>query len=153
MENATIHSDFRKICRENGWKCTPQRLSVYVFVQGNLTHPDVDTVWEAVRDSLPSITRESVYRILNEFAEQGIIRRLDHIDNARYDSRTGLHGHFICRKCGRITDFDWPAGVEIPETARTGTVDHMEFRLIGLCRECSSADAVPRAGSLPERTF
>lgn len=90
------HAEFRNICRKTGWKCTSQRLAVYGFLRGNHTHPDVDTVWGAVRNSLPTITRESVYRILNEFSEAGVIGRLDHIDNARYDSRVDAHGHLIC---------------------------------------------------------
>ena len=61
MKKAT-HTRFMEICREAGWKCTSQRLAVYDFLQDNLTHPDVDTVWHAVRSHLPAITRESVYR-------------------------------------------------------------------------------------------
>lgn len=137
MKSIDTDHEFAEMCRRIGWKCTSQRLAVYEFLKGNLTHPDVDAVWAAVRESLPTITRESVYRILNEFAEKEIIRRLDHIDNARYDSRTNAHGHFICTKCGKITDFDWPEGAAIPTEAQPGTVIHMELRLVGLCRECA----------------
>ena len=103
---ATRQQEFSKICRDAGWKCTSQRMAVYEFLQNNLTHPDVDTVWRAVRGTLPTVTRESIYRILNEFSEKGMIRRLDQIENARYDSRTDAHGHFICQRCGKISDLD-----------------------------------------------
>ena len=139
MQHTHTTTEFSELCRAVGWKCTPQRLAVYKYVNGNLSHPDVDTVWAEVRTSLPTITRESVYRILNEFSEKGIIRRLDHIDNARYDSRTDAHGHFICTKCGKISDFDWPEGATFSEGARSGKVIHMELRLVGLCRECSES--------------
>ena len=139
MNMTNIHTDpeFAERCRAAGWKCTSQRLAVYEYLKGNLTHPDVDAVLAAVRKSLPTITRESVYRILNEFAEKEIIRRLDHIENARYDSRTDAHGHFICTKCGKISDFDWPEGAAIPHEAPPGKVIHAEVRLVGLCPECS----------------
>ncbi len=133
------HDEFLKICRSNGWKCTAQRLAVYDFLQDNLTHPDVDTVWGAIRKHLPTITRESVYRILNEFSAKGIIGRLDHIDNARYDCRLGAHGHFICENCGNISDFDWPESAILPPEVLSGCVNHMEIRLVGVCGECSSA--------------
>lgn len=129
---------FLKLCREVGWKCTSQRLAVYEFLAGNLTHPDVDTVWNAVRATQPAITRESVYRILNEFSAKGIIRRLDQIDIARYDSRTGAHGHFICEKCGEISDFDWPGGTTLALEQMPGDVTHMEIRLAGVCRKCAN---------------
>ena len=132
------YPEFLDICREAGWKCTSQRLAVYEFLRNNLTHPDVDTVWTAVRGNLPAITRESVYRILNEFSGRGIISRLDHIDNARYDSRTDAHGHFICERCGKIIDFDWPAETRIPRDFQAGSVARMEIRLVGVCESCAS---------------
>ncbi len=134
-----IHLEFMEICRKTGWKCTSQRLAVYDFLKDNFNHPDVDSVWQAVRRTLPAITRESVYRILNEFAENGIISRLDHIDNARYDYRTGPHGHFICEKCGKIMDFSWPEGAELPPGMANASVKHMEIRLVGVCRDCEAA--------------
>ncbi len=144
-----IHADFPEFCRQNGWKCTSQRVAVYEFLQGNLTHPDVDTVWGAVRRRLPAITRESVYRILNEFADKGLIARLDHIDHARYDSRTGAHGHFLCSRCGGISDFDWPPGLAVPPEMQQRNLIHMELRLVGICPRCAAAAAA--GGSLPER--
>lgn len=133
------YPEFLDICREAGWKCTSQRLAVYEFLRNNLTHPDVDTVWTAVRGNLPAITRESVYRILNEFSGRGIISRLDHIDNARYDSRTEPHGHFICEKCGRISDFSWPEGMELAREQTRKNVRHMELRLVGICEQCAES--------------
>ena len=131
------HSEFLDICHANGWKCTSQRMAVYEFLQNNLTHPDVDTVWRAVRGTLPTVTRESIYRILNEFAEKGMIRRLDHIDSARYDSRTEPHGHFLCEKCGRISDFRWPESMTLPRELREKNLLHMEIRLVGICDQCA----------------
>ena len=141
----TTYTEFLNLCRKIGWKCTSQRLAVYKFLQGNHTHPDVETVWSAVRSTLPTITRESVYRILNEFVEAGIIGRLDHIDNARYDSRMGAHGHFICGQCGEILDFDWPEGTAIPSEMLSRSVSHMEIRIVGICQRCTPATdgAVP----------
>lgn len=126
------------ICRQHGWKCTPQRLAVYAYVSGTLCHPCVDDVWAHIRESLPSVTRESVYRILNELAEYGIIQRLDHLDRARYDSQTGPHGHFICDRCHAISDFILPAGTVFPDVPVAGTVHHIEFRLSGVCEKCNS---------------
>ncbi len=143
------HADFLGICRKYHWKCTSQRLAVFDFLKDNLTHPDVDSVWIAVRKNLPAITRESVYRILNEFAEKGVICRLDQIENARYDSRTDAHGHFICQNCGKISDFNWPEGVTLPQNMISGEVAHMEIRVVGLCPECRPAadSPVPKARS------
>ena len=110
--------EFQAICRRNGWKCTSQRLAVYEFVHENYTHPGVDDVWRHVRQSLPAVTRESVYRILNELAGQG---------------------HFICEICGEITDFAFPEGALAPADPPCGEVRHIELRLSGVCGKCRQA--------------
>ena len=137
--------EFAVQCHRFGWKCTPQRLAVYVSICGDRTHPDVDRVWGEVRDRLPTVTRESVYRILNEFSERGLVRRLDRVNTARYDADTTPHGHFICEKCGRITDFELtenPAAF-IPATP-PGRIRHTELRCIGLCSDCDKPNRGPR---------
>lgn len=144
---------FVDLCRKQKWKCTPQRQAVYDFLKGNPGHPDVDEVWREARKKVPTVTRESVYRILNEFSEKGIIRRLDRIDNARYDSRTEPHGHFLCEKCGIMTDFPWPEGPVIPQELRRKSFVHMEIRLVGICDRCMGREkgTSPEEGKQEER--
>ncbi len=129
---------FTALCKRFNWKCTPQRLAVYNCIHDNRRHPDVDMIWHEVKSQLPTVTRESVYRILNEFAGHGVIWRLDTISSARYDSNPAPHGHFICESCGAIEDFPLNGNPEnfsgignIP-----GSVRHMEVRFTGLCPEC-----------------
>lgn len=135
--------NFTLLCRRFKWKCTPQRMAVYECVAENCCHPDVDSVWATVRAKLPTVTRESVYRILNEFAGHGLIWRLDHVTSARYDSNTAPHGHFICENCGTITDFALNNDVSSFADTVPGEVRHMEIRFTGLCESC-------KTGQLPE---
>ncbi len=137
MENY-LDSSFVTLCRKQKWKCTPQRQAVYDFLKGNPGHPDVDEVWQEARMKVPIVTRE--------FSEKGVIRRLDRIDNARYDSRTEPHGHFLCEKCGRIADFPWPEGPVIPQELRMKSFVHMEIRLVGICDRCAEREK----GTSPE---
>ncbi len=104
--NKAIYQHFQEICRK---QCTAQRLAVFEYVHDNYDHPDVDDVWRGVKGALPSVTRESIYRILNEFTDHGLLQRLDHVASARYDCQVGPHGHFLCTRCGQIQDFP-PAG-------------------------------------------
>ncbi len=129
---------FKEICAKNGWKCTSQRLAVHDFIAANLDHPGVDEAWKHIKQTLPAVTRESIYRILNEFAGAGLIHRLDHMASARYDSRVDAHGHFICEICGGMSDFDWPQGTIVPDGVLSGNVSHMEIRIVGRCKNCAS---------------
>ena len=130
------YDDFQAICRRNKWKCTSQRIAVYEYIHNNYTHPNVDDVWVHVKQTLPAITRESVYRILNELAERGVIQRLDHLESARYDSKTGPQGHFICIKCGEISDFDFPEAILSSTKSHGNEIRHIELRLSGICDKC-----------------
>lgn len=134
--NSGMYGDFRDICRRNGWKCTAQRLAVYNGIYENYTHPDVDDIWAQVKQNLPTVTRESIYRILNEFADCGIISRLDHMVGARYDFQTEPHGHFICEKCGNISDFVIAPEMDIAAIPLPGESRHIEVRITGICDKC-----------------
>ena len=130
--------NFSDICRQFNWKCTPQRMAVYECVFYNRCHPDVDAVWSTVKAKMPTVTRESIYRILNEFAGHDLIWRLDHMASARYDSNTHPHGHFICENCGSIADFVLEKDVREFSAVVPGNVRHMEIRFTGLCSKCDT---------------
>ena len=128
-------ASFPAYCRAHGLKCTAQRLVVFNVLHKNNTHPSVDDVWHTVRAQLPTITRESVYRILNEFATLGLIERLDALTAARYDTWTSPHAHFICEVCGSITDYPLPSEQPIPE-GMPRERHHLELRVTGVCDKC-----------------
>jgi len=131
--------EFREFCKTQGWKCTPQRLVLYTFMRGNVTHPSVDEAWQFAKKTIPAITRESVYRILNEFASAHLIDRLDKIECAHYDSRTVPHGHLVCEKCGEIRDFKLAQQINIPEEIPAAECRHIEVRISWICPKCRSS--------------
>lgn len=126
---------FPAFCREKGLKCTAQRLAVFAAVRAICDHPSVDEIWQRVKLSVPTITRESVYRILNEFVDLGLVGRMDALSAARYDTDTRPHAHFICEVCGKVTDYPMPEGVGLPP-GFTGAFRHIELRLTGRCEAC-----------------
>ncbi len=127
--------EFPAFCRGRALKCTAQRLAVFAAVRAAQGHPSVDEIWQAVRASLPTVTRESVYRILNEFASVGLVGRLDALTSARYDRSSAPHAHFICEVCGRIDDYPMPMGWRLP-AKMAGEAKHVELRVTGVCPVC-----------------
>lgn len=128
---------FRQICNAHHCRCTVQRLAVYRYICGNTAHPSVDEIWANVKKEIPTITRESVFRIMMEFSEWGLVYRMDKITNARFDGIAGNHGHLICRKCGAIIDFNLPKPLTIPSDAVGFCPDHIELRVSGICAACA----------------
>lgn len=128
---------FTTVCREQGWKRTVQRRAVWDYLCGNREHPSVEMVWRRVKDRLPDVSLDSIYRILDDFAEVGIIRRLDGAKVVRYDSDTAPHEHFICIECGRIYDFAYVDQDSILSLCNSfGVVHKMEVTVRGTCKTC-----------------
>lgn len=135
---------FRQKCRECQLAATVQRLAVYDYLIQTITHPTADQVFEAVSAQFPTISRTSVYRILDTLAENGIIKRLFHTGSAvRYDADIGPHHHYICSRCGRVIDS--PATNENPIPA--GSLGPSGFRITdcsvvfsGLCADCQDGE-------------
>ena len=151
MKNSqeSILLEFRQHCRKAGMKVTGPRLTIFRVLQGNREHPVVDQVWKAARTELPNISRESVYRILNDIVAHGVIAMLDRSDVvARYDSNPERHDHFFCTRCGRVFDFEAPQlpNLVAPLAEKFGRVEHTEARVQGICKECLAQNATESSG-------
>jgi Fur family ferric uptake transcriptional regulator len=83
---------------------TSQKLKIMQHLMSVRTHPTADEVYTAVKKDLPAISLATVYRNLNQLAEQGVILKLDVNGEFRFDGDVCNHQHCVCRKCGRISD-------------------------------------------------
>ena len=69
------------------------------------SHPSADEIYQIVRKKLPNISLGTVYRNLEKFCEQGIVKKLEYASSKkRYDGNLELHYHFNCQECGKIED-------------------------------------------------
>jgi Fur family peroxide stress response transcriptional regulator len=133
-------SHVEEVLRKSGLKMTHQRLEILreVFQAGN--HPDAETVFRGVRERVPTVSLDTVYRTLWMLLDHGLISALGPSrERVRFDANTQSHHHFVCRQCGMICDFHSQEldGVQIPEAIRDlgqGEKIHIEVR--GLCRDC-----------------
>jgi Fur family transcriptional regulator, peroxide stress response regulator len=139
-------AEFEQACRARGVRVTPQRLAVYRALAADLTHPTADTVLGGLRDEMPSLSPASVYRILESLEHEGLVRRVGTTDGiARYDANLERHQHLVCRKCGRMTDFQSPelSSIRLARRLAPGfVVEEVDVRLVGRCARC--VPAVPR---------
>lgn len=139
-----VYREFSDICRKHDWRFTSSRFAVYKCIRHNKKHPIVDDVWKNVRELLPNISRESVYRILTDFANGGLIYTLERPDVvARYDSNPKPHHHFFCTCCGRIFDFftEDLDPIVLEKTRNIGRTDRIEARIQGVCQDCLTSQA------------
>ena len=129
--------------RANGQKVTAQRLMVFQAMQGRTDHPAAEDVFLTVRETLPTISRGTVYKILNELVEIGELRQVDVGDGrTRFDPNTEQHVHLRCVNCGRLLDLDRnQAPVQLPATAAGFKILRYNLTLEGHCPGCQSRTA------------
>ncbi|GHV46859.1 transcriptional repressor [Synergistales bacterium] len=104
-------------------------------------HPTAEMVYERVSQSIPSLSRATVYRVLNSFAKHGAILQL-HIPESgdRYDDVTSPHYHLLCNVCKRVVDLTAPRFEEIPlpqEDVSGCQITGIELMFLGVCPECA----------------
>jgi Fur family peroxide stress response transcriptional regulator len=132
---------FKKVCRENGMKGTPQRLEIFLEIMSAVDHPAAEEIYERVRVRLPTVSLDTVYRTLATLERCGLISRVRLLsDRARFDPNTSLHHHVVCRVCDSVRDFYWKDfdGTEIPQEIKGwGCIDVKHIQMIGTCAECT----------------
>jgi Fe2+ or Zn2+ uptake regulation protein len=126
--------------RANGRKITAQRQCIFRALDGDLSHPSAEKVYEKVRREMPNVSLKTVYQTLNDLAELGAISMLDvGTGSARFDPNVETsHHHLVCRSCGKVRDLatDIPGLVVSRRQAQGFAVDSAEVVFRGLCDEC-----------------
>ena len=102
-------------------------------------HPTAAMVFDRVHQAHPTISRSTVYRVLGQMADEGIILRLGLSgSDARYDGNVAQHGHVMCRVCGAISDI--PAvPIRDPEETHGFLIEDYAVEYRGLCPCCREA--------------
>ncbi|MBM7414537.1 Fur family ferric uptake transcriptional regulator [Rhodococcus sp. PvP016] len=136
-------SNYPEMLRGAALRVTRPRLAVLDAVHEH-PHADTDTVYGAVRATLPDVSRQAVYDVLHALTTAGLVRRIQPSGSvSRYESRIGdNHHHVVCRACGTIADVECAVGEApclTPSEARGFVVDEAEVIYWGLCENCSTS--------------
>ncbi|MEE8218799.1 MAG: transcriptional repressor [Vicinamibacteria bacterium] len=131
---------FEQECRRRGLALTVQRRTVFEELASRRDHPTADQVFDAVQQRLPSLSRTTVYRVLETLVETGFAQKVHHPDAvARFDPVTERHHHLVCETCGRLVDLDDSAVPQVPLPDPAGTGFHIRDYSVsfsGLCSNC-----------------
>ena len=93
---------------------TIQREIICGIVKNMRTHPSPDEVYKEVHDAHPTISRATVYRVLNKLADKGEILKVSMPNTAdRFDFNTDDHIHMYCTNCGNVYDADLKKSEEL----------------------------------------
>jgi len=127
-----------------GVKLTHQRLEVCREIAMATSHPNAEMVFNGVRERVPTISLDTVYRTLSLLVELGLIDKLGVAqETMRFDGNMVPHHHFVCTQCGAIHDFysEWLDHLSLPDDVRVfGRVQKVQVEVRGSCQRCTQDD-------------
>ncbi len=94
--------------KSSGLKATLPRLKVMeVFQRTERRHLSAEDVYKALLDEGADIGLATVYRVLMQFEQAGLLSR-NHFETGKsvYELNEGQHhDHMVCLRCGRVEEF------------------------------------------------
>ena len=144
IDSAARLERLRTRAAERGLRMTPQREVLLRLLSQTRTHPTADELFRKVRRQLPSVSHATVYRNLQELVRARLITTLERAGGpVRYDANPDDHHHFICTRCGRVTDLYLKGVAYAIDGTRSGRgparIDRAELQLRGVCASCARA--------------
>jgi len=132
-----MYEKYVTLLKENKIKITPQRLEILNYLDEHKTHPTVEEIYLNLKEKNPSLSKTTVYNSVEILNKYGLVHSITISGSEhRYDFKHGMHHHFLCKKCGEITDIDvacpnldkmLDCGHEVQEV-------HGYFK--GICKNC-----------------
>jgi Fur family peroxide stress response transcriptional regulator len=145
---------FEAACRAQGLPVTVQRRRIFEALLGRTDHPTPEQVYAAVKDTLPGVSRTTVYRVLETLVGLGIFAKAcSPSATTRVDPQPQRHHHLVCQRCDRLVDLDDAAvkhRIRPPDVRRQGFAIHTySIYFTGLCAACQQAAAASRPSTGP----
>ena len=132
-----LHETAADLLRERGVKPSLQRLLVLSFLMSQKNHPSVEDIYKALLPKASTLSKTTVYNTLGILSAAGLVNVIT-IDGseARYDIDTLLHGHFQCKQCNSIHDFQ----VDLPDASykmlNGYCIEERNIYFKGICSKC-----------------
>lgn len=131
-----------KELRKVGLKVTVPRVKIlHVLESADPHHMSAEDVYKTLLESGDDVALATVYRVLTQFEEAGLIKRHNFEGgHSVFEIEQGVHhDHLVCVKCNRVEEFideeiEKRQG-EIAEQAGFQMTDH-NLTIYGICKSC-----------------
>ena len=116
---------------------TIQKNIIYNALKEMNNHPTASQLYNYIHNKYPSISKATVFRVLNDGCEEKKVMKVNINDNeSHYEIINPPHYHMHCRKCSKIFD----ATINYIEDLNSGIqnffVEGHNIEFYGLCSEC-----------------
>ena len=133
--------------KSTGLKATLPRLKILeIFQTGAQRHMTAEDVFRVLLDERSDIGLATVYRVLTQFEQAGILIRSNfESGKAIYELDAGQHhDHFVCTSCGKVEEF-YDAEIEKRQNLiakeKGWVIQDHSMALYGQCAACATRAA------------
>lgn len=123
-----------------------QRSLIYDTVKANCVHPTAEWVYNRLKPEYPQLSLGTVYRNLNQLADNGDILRISIPGMPdMFDATTKPHYHLVCECCNKVQDVYLPELSKAVEDMKglilknkASTITRHEIVFWTICSECQT---------------
>jgi len=127
--------NFANLLNKTALKSTPQRLAILKIID-EYGHISIEDIYNEIKPNFPSISLATIYKNIHTLKEENILSEI-HLQNtkSKFELKKQPHGHFICKKCGNVYDFDIKNSCH-PALEDISVIETSEVYLYGVCKNC-----------------
>jgi Fur family ferric uptake transcriptional regulator len=125
-----------------GLKVTLPRLKILEVLEKSPNHHlSAEDIYRILIEQNEEVGVATIYRVLSQFEESGIVQKLNFENNQAVYELCGLehHDHLVCVKCNKIIEFQDDViekhQLQIAKKHGFELTDHSLY-LYGLCKDC-----------------
>lgn len=146
MAKLRERDEFVSYLREQGYRVTSERLTLFDEIFSQHGHIDAEQLLDSLQGKGLKISRATVYRNLDLLVECGLVRRqrlgrrrylYEHVHSGQH------HDHLVCTECGRVVEFISP-GISALQSeicrAHGFEPSRHSLQIMGLCNSCAEAE-------------
>lgn len=129
--------------KKAGLKVTSPRVKILAIIENSENHHlSAEDVYKELLDNKQEIGIATVYRVLTQFEEAGLLVKHNFEDGRSVFEMASEdhHDHMICQKCGKVEEF-FDAEIEARQDklaeSRGFKILHHSHSIYGLCKNCA----------------
>ena len=143
---STPSQRFEEYLQSRGMRNTKPRRILVEYIFNSHDHFDADELLDRLprKGTQGYVSRSTVYRLLAEFVEAGLLRTIELEGRTVYELDYGYpqHDHLYCTRCRRLFEFQSADLMKIRDTvaAEKGfRVSGHRMIIQGVCRDCGKS--------------
>ena len=138
-------TDYATLLKESGLKATFQRMNILEKIE-IYGHMSIDTIYEEVIKTHPSLSLATVYKNIILMVEKGVLVEVPITgQKSKYELIKEDHIHLVCTECGEVEDKPQHSAADALFTSMTKqenfTLNKQQINLYGVCSHCQEAVA------------